>query len=364
VVPASAAKAKSVPLRPADPEGHGVDRPVTGGLVRSLSRNESPHGPQPEVVAALTAAARDVHRYPDPECADLIRELARRHGVAPDRVAVGAGSCALLQALFQVVAGPGAVAVYAWRSFEYYPILAGHLGVRSETVPLVDGVHDLTAMAGRITGATRLVIVCNPNNPTGTLIGRDELRAFLDRVPPACLVVLDEAYFEYIDKPGGTDGLQLCDTYPNLVALRTFSKAYGLAGLRVGYLVGAADTVAAVRRVCLPYAVSGIAQRAALAALELSDELLTRVQETIVERTRVRAALVADGLAVPDSQGNFVWLGLGENAGSFGRWCARAGIEVRTFDGDGVRVSIGSAVDNDALLTAAHEWRVRHPRLR
>ncbi|MDW5327472.1 aminotransferase class I/II-fold pyridoxal phosphate-dependent enzyme [Plantactinospora sp. KLBMP9567] len=223
----------------------------------------------------------------------------------------------------------------------------------------VDGAHDLTAMADRITGATRLVIVCNPNNPTGTVIDRDKLRAFLDRVPPICLVALDEAYFEYVDGPAGAGCLELCDRYPNLVVLRTFSKAYGLANLRVGYLIGSADTVASVRDVCLPYAVSGVAQRAALAALDLKDVLLARVEETIAERTRVRAALVVEGWAVPDSQGNFVWLSLGEDAVPFGRWCARAGIELRVFDGEGVRVSIGSESDNDAFLAAAHEWCVR-----
>ncbi|MGC4828282.1 histidinol-phosphate transaminase [Micromonospora arida] len=326
----------------------------------SLSRNESPHGPLPGIVAAIAATGQDANRYPDLACVELTRALARRHGVAPDRVIVGAGSCALLHALFQVIAGPGASAVYAWRSFEYYPVLANHTGVRSELVPLVDGAHNLTAMADRITDATRLVLVCNPNNPTGTLIDRDELRVFVDRVPSACLVALDEAYFEYVDGSSGTGGLELCDSYPNLVVLRTFSKAYGLANLRVGYLIGSADIVTSLRDLCLPYAVSGVAQRAALAALDLEDALLTRVKETIAERTRVRAALMAEGWEVLDSQGNFVWLSLGEDAIPFCEYCARAGIELRVFTGEGVRVSIGSESDNDAFLTAAHEWSVRN----
>ncbi|WP_328345702.1 histidinol-phosphate transaminase [Micromonospora sp. NBC_00421] len=325
---------------------------------RGLSRNESPHDPLPDIVASVAAGGRDVNRYPDPACTDLILALADRHGVEADRVAVGAGSCALLQSLFQL-AGSGATAVYAWRSFEYYPVLADQLGVRSERVPLVDDTHDLTAMADRITATTRLVVICNPNNPTGTLVGPEQLRAFLDRTPPTCLVALDEAYFEYVDEPAGAGGLALCDRYPNLVVLRTFSKAYGLAGLRVGYLVGAPHVVASLREMALPYAVSGPAQRTAIAALGVEEVLLTRARETIAERTRVRAALLADGFAVPVSQANFVWLGLGEDAGPFGRWCARAGVETRVFDGDGVRVSIGSPADNDAFLAAVRRWRIR-----
>ncbi|MFV2103014.1 histidinol-phosphate transaminase [Micromonospora sp. LOL_024] len=335
-------------------------RPTAGGrhaATRVLSRNESSHSPSPDIVATVAASGREVNRYPDPACTGLTLALARRHGVEPDRVAVGAGSCALLQALFQL-AGPGAPVVHAWRSFEYYPILAGQMGICSERVPLADDAHDLTAMADRITATTRLVVICNPNNPTGTLIGLDRLRAFLDRTPPTCLVALDEAYFEYVDEPVGTGGLGLCDTYPNLVVLRTFSKAYGLAGLRIGYLIGAPRIVASLRELSLPYAVSGPAQHAAVAALGIEEVLLARVRETIAERTRVRAALMADGFAVPASQANFVWLGLGEDAGPFGRWCARTGIELRAFDGDGIRVSIGSPSDNDALLAAAHQWRV------
>lgn len=332
--------------------------PETAGPLL-LSRNESPHRPLPEIVATVAAGGHDVHRYPDPACTGLTRALARRHGVTPDRVAVGAGSCALLQALFQL-AGPGATAVYAWRSFEYYPILAGHLGIRSERVPLAGDTHDLAAMAARVTAGTRLVVVCNPNNPTGTTVGPDTLRAFLDRIPADCLVAVDEAYIEYAGDPAGA--VALCDAYPNLVVLRTFSKAYGLAGLRVGYLVGDPRVVASLREVTLPYAVSGPAQHAAIAALRLQDVLLGRVRATVAERDRVRAALTAGGFAVPASQANFVWLGLGDDAGSFGRWCARAGIELRVFDGDGVRMTIGSPADNDAFLAAAHEWRPRRHR--
>jgi histidinol-phosphate aminotransferase len=332
---------------------YGPDR------LRPLSANESPHSPLPGIVAAVAAASLGVHRYPDPGCADLTRALARRHAVGQDQVLVGGGSIALLQALLEAVGEPDAEVVYAWRSFELYPTLADLAGVRSVRVPLTGEAHDLGEMAARITDATRLVLICNPNNPTGTVVGGDELHAFLKRVPPACLVALDEAYFEYVHESAALSGLEFCGAYPNLVVLRTFSKAYGLAGLRVGYLVGAADVVTQLRKACLAYSVSGVAQQAAFAALGLEEELLRRVDATVAERGRVRGILLAEGWDVPDAQGNFLWLRLGENAVAFGRWCANAGIAVRVFDGEGVRVSIGSAGDNDDFLSAARDWRMR-----
>jgi histidinol-phosphate aminotransferase len=327
--------------------------------LRPLSANESSHGPLPGIVAAMAAAGPDINRYPDPGCAKLTGELARRLGVGRDQVLVGAGSVALLQALVQAVAEPGAEVVYAWRSFELYPVLADLAGARSVRVPLAGEAHDLRVMADRVTDATRLVLICNPNNPTGTVVGGDALRAFLDRVPPTCLVAIDEAYFEYACERTTLSGLELRDAYPNLVVLRTFSKAYGLAGLRVGYLVGTADVVTQLRKACLAYAVNSIAQHAALAALSLEGALLRAVNTTIAERVRVRGILLAEGWEVPDGQGNFLWLRLGEDAAAFGRWCAGAGIAVRAFDGEGVRVSIGTARDNDAFLGAANEWRAR-----
>ncbi|MFC7534636.1 histidinol-phosphate transaminase [Actinoplanes sp. GCM10030250] len=325
--------------------------------LRPLSANESAHSSLPPVLAAVAEAGLDIHRYPDPSCAELTRELARRHGVDQDRVLVGAGSLALLQAMFHAVGEPGAEVVYAWRAFELYPVLADLAWMRSVRVPLSDETHDLAAMADRITDATRLVLICNPNNPTGTVVGGDALRAFLDRVPPTCLVALDEAYFEYVSEPGVSSGLHLCDAYPNLVVLRTFSKAYGLAGLRVGYLVGAAGLVTQLRKACLAYAVNTVAQHAALAALGIEKELLRQAATTVAERDRVRKTLLADGWDVPDCQGNFLWLRLGDDSGAFGRWCLDAGIAVRVFDGEGIRASIGATLDNDAFLTAAKQWR-------
>jgi histidinol-phosphate aminotransferase len=221
----------------------------------------------------------------------------------------------------------------------------------------VNEAVDLPAIAAAVTRNTRMIILCNPNNPTGTAFGRAELRDFLDLVPADCLVVLDEAYGEYVRRPGPASGLRLVRDWPNLAVLRTFSKAYGLAGLRVGYLVGAPYVAAQLRKACLPYSLSAVAQAAARAALKAQDQLLAQVDETVAERTRVRAALLAAGWEVPGSETNFLWLGLGPASAAFARRCAEAGIHVRTFPGEGVRVSVGAPADNDAFLATAVGWK-------
>ncbi|MFJ6405440.1 histidinol-phosphate transaminase [Streptomyces hydrogenans] len=341
------------PYKPSDGVHGTAERP------RPLSANESPHTPLPGIVEAIAETAATVNRYPDPGCGELTRALARALGTTEDRIAVGAGSVALLQTLFQAVADPGAEAVYAWPSFEVYPTLATLAGVESVQVPLDGETHDLTAMADRITDRTRLVVVCNPNNPTGTVVAPEELRKFLEAVPPTCLVAVDEAYHEYVRGPAAAGALPLCADHPNLVVLRTFSKAYGLAGLRTGYLVGDPRVVEGLRKVSPPYAVSSVAQKAAVAALGLEEPLLRRVDTTVAERARVRDALLRGGWEVPDSQANFLWLRLDEDAAAFGAWCAGHGIAVRAFPGVGVRVSIGSAEDDDRFLAAADAWRSR-----
>lgn len=327
-----------------------------GAPMRPLSANETPDDPLPGIVEAIASMGSTVHRYPDPGCGELTRAIARVHGIDPNRVLVGAGSVALLQALFQAVGRPRAEVVFAWRSFELYPVLAELAGLRSVQVPLAGATHDLKAMARSTTEHTRLVVVCNPNNPTGTMVTNEQLRAFLASIPSTCLIALDEAYVEYVRTPDPAGAVGLCDAYPNLVVLRTFSKAYGLAGLRVGYLLGSADVVAQLGKACLAYAVNTVAQRAAEAALGLRDELSQRVDATVAERTRVRDTLRARGWPVPDAQGNFLWLPLGSASGDFGGWCASRHIAVRTFPGEGVRVSVGSAEDNDAFLAAMADW--------
>ncbi|GAA4590011.1 histidinol-phosphate transaminase [Planotetraspora phitsanulokensis] len=322
-----------------------------------LSSNESPYEPLPSVVEAIAKAATEVNRYPDPASVKLTEALAARFGVPFDHVALGGGSVAVAQQLLEAVGEPGAEVMYAWRSFEAYPTLASLAGVVSVEVPLVDETHDLDAMADAVTPQTRLIFVCNPNNPTGTVNRSAELRRFLDRVPENVLVVLDEAYREYVRDADVPDGLTIYRERPNVAVLRTFSKAYGLAGLRVGYLIGHTPVAAAVRKTLLPFAVNHLAQAAALASLDAEGELLERVETVVKERTRVRETLIAQGWTVPPTEANFVWLRLGDRTMEFADLCAESGVAVRPFAGEGARVSIGDVEANDTLLAAAEAFR-------
>ncbi len=324
-----------------------------------LSSNESPYGPLPSVVEAIGKAALDVNRYPDPGCVRLTEAIAQRYGVPYEHVALGAGSVTVAQQIFETIGEPGAEVIYAWRSFEAYPLLADLAGVTSVRVPLVDETHDLDAMAAAITDHTRLIFVCNPNNPTGTVTRAAELTAFLDRVPEHVLVILDEAYTEYVRDDQVPDGLTYYRERPNVAVLRTFSKAYGLAGLRVGYLIGHQAVAQAVNKVMVPFAVNHIAQAAAVASLEAEAELLARVETVVKERTRVREALLGQGWTVPPTEANFVWLRLGERTMEFAEHCAPHGVAIRPFAGEGARVSIGDPEANDAFLTAAESFRTR-----
>ncbi|PRY00986.1 histidinol-phosphate transaminase [Allonocardiopsis opalescens] len=329
------------------------------GRSYKLSSNESPYDPLPSVVEAIAAAAREANRYPDNGATGLTAAIARRFEVPTDHIAVGCGSVGVTQQLLEAVGEPGSEVVYAWRSFEAYPLLADLAAATSVRVPLHDETHDLDALASAITERTRLVLVCNPNNPTGTVVGEPELSAFLDRVPSHVLVVLDEAYREYVRDPAVPDGLELYRERPNLAVLRTFSKAYGLAGLRVGFMVAHPQVAGAVRKTMLPFAVNHIAQAAAVASLAAEDELLKRVEAVVAERTRVRESLLADGWAVPPTEANFVWLRLGERTVDFAAACAEAGVSVRPFPGEGARVSIGSPEANDIFLAVAKGYRRR-----
>jgi histidinol-phosphate aminotransferase len=327
------------------------------GECHKLSSNECPYGPLPSVVEVIAEAARSVNRYPDNGAEALIEAIARRFDVPADHVAVGCGSVGVAQQLFEAVGEPGAEVMYAWRSFEAYPTLADLAAAESVRVPLSAETHDLAAMADAITPRTRMIFVCNPNNPTGTVVHAAELAAFLDRVPPDCLVVLDEAYREYIRDAAVPDGIELYRNRRNVAVLRTFSKAYGLAGLRVGFLVGHPAVAAAVRSTMLPFSVNRIAQAAAIASLAAEDELMERVELTVKERTRVREELIAAGWTVPPTEANFVWLRLGERTTDFAAACEEVGIAVRPFAGEGARVSIGDLEANDAFLRVARAWR-------
>ncbi|HEU5419494.1 MAG TPA: histidinol-phosphate transaminase [Streptosporangiaceae bacterium] len=330
------------------------------GSSYKLSSNESPYGPLPSVLAALADAAGALNRYPDNACAELIAALAARLGVPQEHLAVGCGSVGVTQQLLAATCEPGTEVLYAWRSFEAYPRLADLAGAESVLVPLRDQVHDLAAMAGAITSRTRLIFVCNPNNPTGTVVHQAELEEFLDRVPEDCLVVLDEAYHEYVRDADVPDGLSLYPGRPNLAVLRTFSKAYGLAALRVGYLVAHEPVAAAARATQLPFSVNTLAQAAALASLAAEAELLERVEMVLKERERVRAELLGQGWTVPQTEANFVWLPLGDDTMDFAAASDQAGVAVRPFASDGARVSIGDPAANDAFLAVARAWPRRH----
>ncbi|MFI7701930.1 histidinol-phosphate transaminase [Nonomuraea sp. NPDC049480] len=327
-----------------------------GGRSYKLSSNESPYDPLPSVVEAIAEGARQINRYPDPGAIKLTEAVAERHDVPFDHVALGPGSVTVQQQLLEAIGEPGAEVVYAWRSFEAYPLLSDLAGVTSVRVPLAGEDHDLDAMAEAITDDTRLVIVCNPNNPTSTAIRRRELEAFLDRVPENVLVVLDEAYREYVRDEDVPDGLTLYRDRPNVCVMRTFSKAFGLAGLRVGYMIAHEPVAAAVRKTIVPFAVNHLAQVAAVASLRAEDELLERVDRVVKERTRVSEALIAQGWTVPHSEANFVWLRLGERTLDFAAACAVEGVAVRPFAGEGARVSIGDPEANDAFLAAAQRF--------
>jgi histidinol-phosphate aminotransferase len=321
-----------------------------------LSSNESPHGPLPSVLDAIGEAARRVNRYPDNNSTALVEAISAHYKIPADHVAVGCGSVGVTQMLLEAVSEPGAEVLFAWRSFEAYPLLVALAGARAVQVPLRDETHDLDAMAGAITDRTRLVFVCNPNNPTGTVVRRAELEAFLDRVPADCLVVLDEAYREYIRDADVPDGFDLYPERPNMAVLRTFSKAYGLAGLRAGFLAAHPVVAEAIRKTQLPFSVNAIAQAAAVASLAAADELLERVESTVKERERVRDALLADGWTVPPTEANFVWLRLGERTMDFSAACDAQGVSVRPFAGEGARVSIGSPEENEAFLAVARAF--------
>ncbi|GGS78782.1 histidinol-phosphate transaminase [Nonomuraea spiralis] len=327
------------------------------GRSYKLSSNESPYDPLPSVVEAVAEGARQINRYPDPGAVKLTEAIAERYDVPFEHIALGAGSVTVAQQLFESVGEPGVEVVYAWRSFEAYPLLADLAGVTSVRVPLAGEDHDLDAMAEAINDRTRMVFVCNPNNPTGTSIRRDALVPFLDRVPENVLVVLDEAYREYVRDEDVPDGLTLYRDRPNVCVLRTFSKAYGLAGLRVGYLIGQEPVAAAIRKTIIPFAVNHLAQIAAVASLKAEDELLERVERVVKERSRVREALIEQGWTVPPTEANFVWLRLGERTLDFAAACAVEGVAVRPFAGEGARVSIGDPEANDAFLAAAKEFR-------
>lgn len=331
-------------------------RTVPGAI--KLASNEVPFGPLPGVVEAITEAAQNSHRYPDLGAVVLRDKLADRYGVAPERLVTGCGSVALAELLGKATClDPGDEVLFSWRSFEAYPIVAAGVGVRMVTVPnRSDHGHDLPAMAAKVTDRTRLIFVCTPNNPTGVAAHRGELDAFLDAVPDTTLVVIDEAYREFVTDPSVPDAIETYADRPNIVVLRTLSKAWGLAGLRVGFLVAQPGVADAIRKVLTPFSTNILAQAAALVALDQQDEMARRAEIVVRERERLLTAVRKVMPEVPDSQANFIWLPLGERSGAYSAACEEYRVIVRPFAGDGVRVTVGTPEENDVLLAATESF--------
>lgn len=334
-------------------------QPGPDGRAWKLSSNENPYGPLPGVLEAVTASLAEMNRYPDAGNAEITSSVAVRHGLAEERIAFGTGSVEVLAHLLEATCGAGDEVVYAWRSFEAYPLAVQVLGAVSVPVPLTStGEHDLGAMLAAITPRTRVVMLCTPNNPTGPAIDHDELVEFLGKVRDDIVVIVDEAYVEYVTDPDAARGLELFDVHPGVVSLRTFSKAYGLAGLRVGWMAAADPELArAVRSATMPFAISGPAQVAVLASLNAEAELIGRVRVTVSERDRVATELRAMGHGIPATQGNFVWFPAGAHADSWFETFRQAGLMTRAFSGEGLRVSIAEPEANDRLLEVARLLR-------
>ena len=342
------------------PTGQAPEAVAAGGIAQ-LASNESPFPPHPAVVEAIGRAATAMHRYPDPDATLLRRRLSERYDTEPGRVAVGNGSCEILLAAAEALCEPGAEILYAWPAFSMYPYLPALTGAREVRVPLAEGdVHDLDAMAAEVTAATQLLIVCNPNNPTATHIPAAQIGAFVDRIPPHVTVVLDEAYIEFQTHDDPDASLDLLADFPNLVVLRTFSKCYGLAGLRVGYAIGSAGFRSAVDAVRQPFSVNALAQAAGAEAILHQDDVTRRVESTIAERLRVEQGLRELGLTTAETHANFSWIDLGDaEEAAVVAGLAERQIAVRPGtplgDPGHIRVSYGTAAENDRFLAALGE---------
>ena len=332
---------------------------VNGDLVAyKLSSNENPYPPLPGVLEATARAVAQMNRYPDMGNVAMTAALSERLGVPPDRLAFGTGSVAVLYHLLQACCEAGDEVVYAWRSFEAYPIAVAITGATAVAVPLGPGaVHDLAAMQAAITPLTRVVLLCTPNNPTGPSLRHADVVAFVDAVPEDVLVVVDEAYVEFVTDPERVRGLDLVAERPNVVVLRTFSKAYGLAGFRVGYGVASPEVAAAVRAVALPFGVSVPAQAAVVASLEAEPALLERVTHLVRAREELVTGFRGLGFAVPEAQGNFVWLPAGRHTAAYAEAFGAAALSVRPYaagdDQDGVRITVGEPEANARVLEVA-----------
>ena len=326
---------------------HGITNAI------KLASNENPAPPLDPILAAVNEAAGGVNRYADHRATAVREAIARRLGVDTSMVTVGAGSSGILQQLFFSYVDPGDEVVYPWRSFEVYPVFTRLMNGTAVQVPLAaDLGFDIDALVDAVTDRTKLVFLATPNNPTGVAATTAELRGLLERVPATTIVCIDEAYREFLDPGFGDPVTELLPDFPNVVVTRTFSKAHGLAGLRVGYGIGHPDVIATIDKTMLPFTVNALAQAAALAALELDDEIRTRVSAILAERARVEVELAAAGWSFPNHQGNFVWLATGDRTDEIALALERQGVVIRPFGGEGIRVTIGTTAENDRFLAS------------
>jgi histidinol-phosphate aminotransferase len=321
-----------------------------------IASNETVHGPLPSVRAAIEKATDTVNRYPDNGHVELKARLAEHVDFAPEHISVGCGSVSLCQQLVQITSSVGDEVLFGWRSFEVIPLQVRLAGATPIQVPLKDHTFDLDAILTAITDRTRLIFVCNPNNPTSTVVDPAALARFVETVPSHIPIALDEAYVEYVRDPMLPDSFGLVRSFSNVVVLRTFSKAYGLAGLRVGYAVGDPGLMTALGKAYVPFSVTNISQAAAIASLDAADELLDRTDAVVAERERVSAALHEAGYSLPPSQANFVWLPLSARTADFVQQAADDRLIVRPYGQDGVRVTIGAPHENDAFIAFAQRW--------
>jgi histidinol-phosphate aminotransferase len=327
-------------------EEHGIADAI------KLASNELPWGPLPSVAAAIRDAVEGIAIYPDHRATELREAIARSLDVTSDRVTVGAGSVGLLQQLALSYLDRGDRVAFCWPSFEAYPQFAGLVEAEQICPPLRRQTFDLGALADAVTADTKMVLIANPNNPTGTIVATEELAALAERVPRTCLVVVDEAYAEFVTDPRITDSIALLDRFPNVVVLRTFSKAHALAALRIGYAVGHPDVISVIDRTLVPFVVNGLGQHAAIASLAARDEMHERVASVVAERSSVAGAVRRSGWGVPEPHGNFIWLPAGRAAVDVGVGLERLGVVTRVFPDVGVRVTIGDVPANDRFLHA------------
>lgn len=331
-------------------------RSIRGAI--KLASNESVIGPDSALMDAITVTAQQANRYPDMFASAITDQIAEFVGTTPNRVAVGCGSVALCQQIVQATCSPGDEVIFGHRSFEAYPILSRIAHAVPVQVPnLPSHELDLQGMLDAITDRTRVIFVCTPNNPTGTVVSPAALTQFIAAVPDTVTVVIDEAYYEYL-RGDFTNGMLVQQQHENVVAVRTFSKAYGLAGIRFGYLATHPRLADAIKKMVVPFSVNSLAQAAASVCISQAGQAAARTDIVVAERERMAAELLAMGLPTPPSGTNFLWLPLGEQTTRFDDHCRRGGVLIRSFADHGCRVSVGADYENDAFLELAREFRV------